>query len=134
MDITSYDKNTVVGKNLLSSNPFFKDLVTIMKNTEFKHFYDKYFHDWSDIQTMIFYMKIYKTIEFEYNRRHNSTISDDLMVYTLHGIMTTTETRKIAMQLFSDFKELNHNRSYDFRTLIQFNNLNNNMKKIKETI
>jgi len=87
-----------------------------------------------DATYYIFYMKIYKTIEFEYNRRHNSTISDDLMVYTLHGIMTTTETRKIAMQLFSDFKELNHNRSYDFRTLIQFNNLNNNMKKIKETI
>tara|TARA_B110000285_G_scaffold234213_1_gene310380 strand:- start:1873 stop:2277 length:405 start_codon:yes stop_codon:yes gene_type:complete len=134
MDITSYTKNTDVGRKILSSNPFFKDLVTIMKNTEFKNFYDTYFRDWSDIQTMIFYMKIYKTTEFEYTRRHNSTISDELMVYTLHGIMTTTETRKVAMQLFTDFKELNHDRSYDFRTLIQFNNPNNNMKKIKESI
>lgn len=134
MDITSYTKNTDVGKKILSSNPFFKDLVAVMNNTEFKHFYDEYFRDWSDIQTMIFYMKIYKTIEFEYNNRYNSQISDEMMVYTLHKIMITNESRKIAMQLFSDFKDLNHDRSYDFRTLIQFNNPNNNMKTIKDSI
>ena len=127
MEITKYNSKEETGKNILQKNGFFNDLVKLMKNTEFKEFYNKYFHDWTDIQTMIFYMKLYSTIEYEYNRRFNHDISDELMTYTLHNIMCNTETRKIAMKLFRDFKELHHSNTYDFRTLIQFNDNTNNL-------
>jgi len=123
-DIILINKNEKKGGELLKTNPFFKDLIGIMKNTDFKNFYSKYFKDWTDIQTMIFYMKLYTTIEYEYNSRFSTQISDNLMTYTLHNVMTNTNTRSVAMSLFRDFKDLNHSRTYDFRTLIQFNNIN----------
>ena len=122
-DIVLIDKNETKGAEILTNNPFFKDLIGIMKNTEFKNFYSKYFKDWTDIQTMIFYMKLYTTIEYEYNSRFSNQINDNLMTYTLHNVMTNTNTRSVAMSLFRDFKDLNHSRTYDFRTLIQFNNI-----------
>ena len=122
-DIVIIDKNETKGAEILTTNPFFKDLIGIMKNTEFKNFYSKYFKDWTDIQTMIFYMKLYTTIEYEYNSRFSNQINDNLMTYTLHNVMTNTNTRSVAMSLFRDFKDLNHSRTYDFRTLIQFNNI-----------
>ena len=122
-DIVLIDKNETKGAEILRTNPFFKDLIGIMKNTEFKNFYSKYFKDWTDIQTMIFYMKLYTTIEYEYNSRFSNQINDNLMTYTLHNVMTNTNMRRMAMSLFRDFKDLNHSRTYDFRTLIQFNNI-----------
>lgn len=127
MEITKYNSKEETGKDILQKNGFFNDLVKLMKNTEFKEFYNKYFHDWTDIQTMIFYMKLYSTIEYEYNRRFNNNISDELMTYTLHNVMCNKETRKVAMKLFRDFKELVHSNTYDFRTLIQFNDDTNNL-------
>ena len=122
-EIVLIDKNETKGAEILTTNPFFKDLIGIMKNTEFKNFYSKYFKDWTDIQTMIFYMKLYTTIEYEYNSRFSNQINDNLMTYTLHNVMANTNTRSVAMSLFRDFKDLNHSRTYDFRTLIQFNNI-----------
>lgn len=127
MEITKYNSKEETGKDILQKNSFFNDLVKLMKNTEFKEFYNKYFHDWTDIQTMIFYMKLYSTIEYEYNRRFNNNISDELMTYTLHSVMCNKETRKVAMKLFRDFKELVHSNTYDFRTLIQFNDDTNSL-------
>jgi hypothetical protein len=129
-DIILINKNEKKGAELLTTNSFFKDLIGIMKNTEFKNFYSKYFKDWTDIQTMIFYMKLYTTIEYEYNSRFSTQISDNLMTYTLHNVMTNTNTRSVAMSLFRDFKDLNHSRTYDFRTLIQFNNINTDTNEL----
>ena len=33
-------------------NPFFKDLVTIMSNPQFRHFYNAYFTDWNEIESI----------------------------------------------------------------------------------
>ncbi len=70
-------KNSKTGLNILKENKFFSDFISLMNNSEFKHFYDIYFKDWTDIQTMIFYMKLYSTIEYEYFSRHNCKISDE---------------------------------------------------------
>jgi hypothetical protein len=108
------------GAKILKDNKFFNEFISLMNNVEFKSFYDNYFHDWTDIQTMIFYMKLHHTIDYEYNERYNSKISDELMTESLHNIITNTQTRKYAMQLFHDFK-LDHDASKTFRTLIPFN-------------
>ena len=95
---------TASGKKILKENPFFRDFTGIMRNNEFKKFYHNYFKDWSDIQTMIFYMKLYTTIEDAYYGQYNEKITDELITYTLHKIITTTEMRKMAMELFKNFK------------------------------
>lgn len=111
------------GKRILDKNSFFSDLCNIMKNVEFVKFYDTYFHDWTDIQCMVFYMKLYSTIDYEYTRRFNDTISNETMTYMLHKIMTNSESRKIAYDLFHDYKKKHGHKSTEgFRKLLHFEN------------
>ena len=96
-----------------------------MNSTEFNDFYDSYFKDWSDIETIVFYIKLYKTIDYEYNRRFNEEISDEIMTYMLYNVMNNTETRKLALEKFRDFKD--HKNIYmtktsELRYLFDFSN------------
>lgn len=119
-NIESIQQNIYEGKNILKENIFFKDFTNLMRNQEFKKFYNEYFNDWSDIQTMIFYMKLYSIIEDLYFKRYNSNISDELMTYTLHKIITTKETRQLSMKLFRIFQG-----KEDKLTISDKNELNN---------
>ena len=108
------------GSKILKTNGFFQDLCNIMKNEEFRKFYDTYFNDWSEIQVIIFYMKLYSTIQYEYQKRYNDSISDELMTYMLHKIMTTSTSRKYAFELFQSYKDIDHNKTQEFRNLLTF--------------
>lgn len=108
------------GNKIYNSNPFFRDLTGLMNNVEFHDFYNKYFHDWSDIQTMIFYMKLYKAIEYGYQTQYQSKIEPELMTFVLHKIMTTTYMRKRAMEIFNSFKESSLSDHEMFCKLIDF--------------
>lgn len=112
-------KPTTLGSKILKENHFFKEFISLMNNTEFKQFYDTYFKDWTDIQTMIFYMKLHSTIEYEYSTRYDCKISDEQMAESLYNIISNTQTRKIAMKLFNDFK-VDYDASSSFRSLIKF--------------
>ena len=102
-----------------------------MKNVEFLKFYDEYLKDWSDIQCMIFYMKLYTTIDYEYSNRFNSKISDEAMTYTIKQIMENRDTRRFAFDLFKDFKDISHKNTGSFRTLLNFDNKETKKKKKK---
>ena len=102
------------GGKILSENKFFSDLCSLMKNVEFLKFYDEYLKDWSDIQCMIFYMKLYTTIDYEYTSRFNSKISDEVMTYTIKQIMENRDTRRYAFDLFKDFKDISHKNTDHF--------------------
>ena len=120
------------GSKILNKNKFFSDFTSLMRNIEFKEFYNNYFKDWSDIQTMIFYMKIYSTIENLYFNKYKSDISDELMTYLLHKIITTNETRKVAVELFKNFKGeksdiIDVNQLVYFESLIDFDSSKNNL-------
>ena len=120
------------GSKILNKNKFFSDFTSLMRNIEFKEFYNNYFKDWSDIQTMIFYMKIYSTIENLYFNKYKSDISDELMTYLLHKIITTNETRKVAVELFKNFKGeksdiIDVNQLVYFESLIDFDTPKNNL-------
>lgn len=109
------------GAEIQQANPFFRDLCSIMKNKEFKQFYSEYFHSWNDIECMVFYMRLYSTIEYEFRQRYNRDISDELITYTLHEIMTTTELRKTAFGLFKNYeKDLTVSKSKPLRSLLTF--------------
>ncbi|MDB4345664.1 hypothetical protein OAA43_01160 [bacterium] len=120
------------GGVILDENKFFSDLCSMMKNVEFLKFYDEYLKDWSDIQCMIFYMKLYTTIDFEYNSRFNDKISDEAMTYTIKQIMENRDTRRYAFDLFKDFKDISHKNTGSFRTLLNFENKSEKKKKKKK--
>lgn len=131
-EIKEFKSEENKGNKILNKNKFFSDFTSLMRNIEFKEFYDNYFNDWSDIQTMIFYMKIYSTIEKLYFSKYKNHISDDLMTYVLHKIITTNETRKIAIELFKNFKGeksdvLDTNKLTYFESLIDFDTSKNNL-------
>ena len=119
------------GGKILSENKFFSDLCSLMKNVEFLKFYDEYLKDWSDIQCMIFYMKLYTTIDYEYSNRFNNKISDEAMTYTIRQIMENRDTRRFAFDLFKDFKDISHRNTGSFRTLLNFDNKESKKKKKK---
>ena len=103
-------------------NVFFMDLIQLMKNEEFKYFYNTYFTDWNEIQSMVFFMKLYSSIEYEYDQRFHKTISDTEMSYMLQQIMTNTNTRKMALQMFNDYQiTVDYQKTKQFRTLLVFN-------------
>ena len=109
------------GDCLLQTNPFFKDLCSLMRNKEFKRFYDEHFHSWNDIECIVFYMKLYTTIEYEYEKRFETKITDSLMTYTLHEIMSNLETRRAAMALFKNYEsDITINQSQPLRSLLKF--------------
>tara|TARA_Y100000389_G_scaffold204526_2_gene257707 strand:+ start:2464 stop:2820 length:357 start_codon:yes stop_codon:yes gene_type:complete len=108
------------GNKIYKNNIFFSDLCSLMKNNEFKNFYNQYFENWSDIQCMIFYMKLYSTIQYEYKSRFNMEITDSIMCFAMHNVMNNTKTRKIAMKLFKNF-ETNHAQNVcNFGELLTF--------------
>ena len=119
------------GGKILSENKFFSDLCSLMKNVEFLKFYDEYLKDWSDIQCMIFYMKLYTTIDYEYSNRFNNKISDEAMTYTIKQIMENRDTRRFAFDLFKDFKDISHKNTGSFRTLLNFYDKESKKKKKK---
>lgn len=120
MITNSQDTITQRGSELLESNKFFADLTKLMKNLDFRKVYNEYFINWSDIQVMIFYMKLYSTIETEYYRRYSNAIQDETMVYMLHQIMSNSSMRKYALSLFSNFKENSIISNKSFCNLIDF--------------
>ena len=58
----------VIKKDCDIQTPFFGELVNIMKNKQFREFYNTYFTDWNEIESMVFFMKLYCTIEYEYQQ------------------------------------------------------------------
>ena len=116
--LTRYESK---GGEIQQTNTFFRDLCAIMKNKEFKQFYNEYFQSWNDVECMIFYMKLYSTIEYEFEQRYHTAIGDDLMTYTLHEIMSTPELRKTAFALFKSYeKDLTISQSKPLRSLLTF--------------
>ena len=112
------------GSRLLNTNHFLKDLCILMKSSGFAQFHDAHFHDWTDIQISIFYMKLYTTISFEYKNCFKEEISDELMIYMLHKIMTNFKSRHIAYDLFYKYKnQFGHKSIEGFRKLFNFQTL-----------
>jgi hypothetical protein len=124
--VTVYTDIERTGQEILETNKFFGDLCSLMKNVEFIKFYNNYFHDWSDIQCMIFYMKMHTTIQYEYHQRYSGEIADTTMVYMLNKIMENSATRKYALDLFKDFKQsINTEETSNFRSLLNFDKTQN---------
>jgi len=92
------NKNTInkmeqEGEKLVENNKFFKDLATIMKNSDVKMFFDKYFTDMNSIKSTVIYMKVFRLLEKKYESLSEKELSEYVNVYLLHRAMTTDHLR-----------------------------------------
>ena len=110
------------GKLIYEKNDFFKDLHNLMKNKEFKQFYNKYFNNWFDIELMMMYMKLYDTIENTYYYKFKENIDSDLLLFILREVIRNNETRKTIINNFELFKKGINNNKFNLKK----------MKKIKK--
>tara|TARA_A100001015_G_scaffold314141_1_gene422934 strand:+ start:91 stop:483 length:393 start_codon:yes stop_codon:yes gene_type:complete len=124
MDLIKLDENTKLeNKKDNINSPFLRDLVEIMNNENFKEFYEKYMNDFTEMETIFFYMKLYETIQFEYNSRYNKKLDDGKIIQLLYNIMNSSDLRKFALELFGNFKsDMLSKKNEKFRSLLNFNN------------
>ena len=119
--LVEFSEVETCGRKVLKQNQFFQDLCNLMQNVEFAKFYDNYFQDWTDIECMVFYMKLYSTIQFEYQHRFQKSISDETMTYMLHKIMTNAKSRSYAFDIFKNYKkDFGHASHEGFRKHLTF--------------
>lgn len=121
------------GSKIYRSNPFFRDLIGLMQNPEFHHFYNQYFSNWSDIETMVFYMKLYKAVEYGYQSKFSAPMEPELMTYTLHRIISTADIRRNAVKIFNNFKNHSINDQEIFCQLLDFQKLKTEHLQLKNT-
>jgi len=108
------------GKKELHNNLFFRDLNELMQsNTKFRIFYDKYFKDSSDIQTVILYLKLYETLEIEYKQyNNNETVDEDLLIYAIKELMSNESTRKNILSSFDRYNQNKNNNPNENKYLL----------------
>ena len=101
------------GKKELHNNLFFCDLNELMQSdTKFRIFYDKYFKDSSDVQTVILYLKLYETLEIEYKQyNNNEKVDEDLLIYAIKELMSNESTRKNILSSFDRYNQHKNNNT-----------------------
>lgn len=128
LDITLIKKE---GEKLIEKNPFFKDLTTVMKNTEVKTFFDKYFTDMNSIKTTVIYMKIFRLLQEKYKTLSEKELSDYVNIYLLHRAMTTDGLRTKLINDTLEHLEDNRNPILNLTPNL-LNNRKTSLKKIKD--
>ncbi len=116
------------GKNILQENDFFYGLDDVMNNNNFRSFYNNYFKDFSDIKVVILYMKLYETIQIEYEERNGVPIEKELLAYMIKELMNNNESRKYIYEAFYNFTD---NKQVNNKFILDIFYNNQNIKKIK---
>jgi len=93
------------GVQIYKENNFFKDLHDLMKNPQFKQFYDKYFTNWMDIEVMVMYMKLYDTLQLSYEKKYNKKLDESTLLYVIREVIRNNESRKYVLDNFELFKK-----------------------------
>jgi hypothetical protein len=109
------------GQKILNKNDFFNDLEYIMSNKLFSSYYKKYFTDFSNIRTIILYMKLYETIQKEYKDKHGYDIEKELLIYIIKELMSNSHSRKNIYDAFYKYCD-NMNDSKKIKILDIFDN------------
>lgn len=87
---------------LVSSNPFYNDLVEVMKNPCFRSFCAKYMSHWSDVETSMLYVKLYELLE-QFMGEPPGREADVLAV--IDKIMNNAPSRRRVIQMFRDYQQ-----------------------------
>lgn len=93
--------NKIVKKDFISS------LINVMRNSEFRNFYDENCREpytWSDIEVIIFYMKLVEFIEIKYKEKHGRNPSKDFLYNSVQAIINNNDSRKLTLSMFDSYK------------------------------
>lgn len=116
------------GNKILQENDFFAELDYIMNDNNFRSFYSKYFKDFTDIKTIILYMKLYETIQVEYKERYKIDIEKELLAFMIKELMCDELSRKNIIESFNNY--INSNNSREKKYLIDIFEKKNKIKQI----
>ena len=93
--------------NKIVKKDFIASLISIMKNSEFRNFYDQNCGEpctWSDIEVIILYMKLLEFIEIKYKEKHGVPPTETFLYNTIQTIISNKDSRKITMSMFDSYK------------------------------
>ena len=86
----------------LSTNPFYNDLVAMMKTPAFRTFCKRYLTTWSDIETSMLYIKLYELLDaYTGPGAHR----DREVLLVIDKIMNDAKSRRQVVQMFTDFQQ-----------------------------
>lgn len=86
---------------------FMLDLHNLMNNKQFRIFYNKYFDNWLNINTIIMYFKLYEVVEISFFKKFNRVIKKEEMLFILNNIIKNNILRKIVVDNYTLFKDTN---------------------------
>jgi hypothetical protein len=118
----------IEGKNILQENDFFNNLDIIMSDNNFRSFYNTYFKDFIEIKVVILYMKLYETIQIEYEENNGIPIEKELLAYMIKELMSNSESRKYIYEAFYNFTD---NKQVNNKYILDIFYNNQNIKKLK---
>jgi len=122
-NIMSYDLRVskIKGNKMLDENEFFRDLVALMENEQFKNFFKKHMFDWTSVKSTVIYMKLYNELKTKYKKVTNDELEQSIVVYLLTKIMRDKTLRPVSIKTIDKLYE---NGKGDF-----FNELENHINK-----
>jgi len=103
--IINRDNSKVEGERMLNENDFFKDLVFLMENPQFKRFFKKHLSDWVSVKSTIIYMKLYDEFKLKYKKITDKELEESIVVYLLSRIMRNKELRPFSIKTIDKMYE-----------------------------
>lgn len=82
---------------------FINELGDLMQNKQFRTFFDKHSNDWHDLQTVIMYVLLYKTLEEKYKKMYNKDINPEYIKLLVQQFFINPKSRQIIVKQFLDF-------------------------------
>lgn len=111
------NSNYQEGKLIYKENEFMRDLYDMMSNERFRIFVDKYLNEWNSIKSVIMFIKLFETIEYEYFQKFNETISKELMLVTLKKLFEDRDLRKLILKSYDDFQNAKNSTNSKYLSL-----------------
>ena len=116
--ITNKDNNILEGERILSENSFFKDLVELMENKQFKKFFRKHMSNWVDVKSTVIYMKLYDEFKRKYKKLTKEELEESITVYLLCKLMRDKDLRPFSIKTID--KHYEKGRGNYFKELERF--------------
>lgn len=102
-----------VSSEIETKNGFIWKLHQVMNDNKVMDFIDLYGKSGEDMDSLVFYIKLYQNIQAAYIKANDIKPPHKLMIYFIKMVMKNSEYRKDAVQAFQKFRE-DGNTRYQF--------------------
>ena len=92
------------GENVYETNPFMKDLYDMMTNDRFRNFVETYMNDSTSVKSVIMFIKLFQSIEEEYEKRCEKQITKEMMLFTITEVFKDPNLRKTILKSYENFE------------------------------